>query len=85
MDDRDRLTAVLDKLNSDDIRLLARFAQIMIEEDKADPLHDPADVRERYAQFEKWCESNQLDLATVEAWVEETRQAGDRAVTPRSI
>ncbi|HKZ82988.1 MAG TPA: hypothetical protein VJ793_04950 [Anaerolineae bacterium] len=84
MDDRDKLTAVLDKLNSDDIRLLARFAQIMIEEDKADPIHDPTDLRERYAQFKMWCESNSLDLAAVDAWVEETRQADDRAAAPRS-
>jgi len=84
MDDRERLTTALDKLNSEALRLLARFAQIMIEEDRADPLHDPADAGERSAQFKKWCESNQLDLAAVDAWVEETRQAGDRAAAPRS-
>jgi hypothetical protein len=84
MDERDKLMAILDKLNSDDIRLLARFAQIMIEEDKADPIHDPTDLGERYEQFKKWCESNNLDLAAVDAWVEETRQADDRAADPRS-
>jgi hypothetical protein len=77
MDERDKLTAVLDKLSSDDIRLLARFAQILIEEDKADPIHDPTDFHERYTQFKVWCESNNLDLAAVDAWVEETRRAGD--------
>ena len=84
MDDRETLAAVLDKLKSDDIRLLARFAQILIEEDKADPIHDPTDLRERYAQFKSWCESNNLDLAGVDAWVEETRQAGDNADAPRA-
>ena len=82
MDERDKLLAMLDKLTDDQIRILTRLAQIIAEEQQADPLHDTTDVRVRYDQFKQWCAANNLELGGVEAWVEETRQAAARAAGP---
>jgi hypothetical protein len=79
MDERDQLNTVLDKLTSDQARMLARFAAILLEEQKADPMHDTADVRVRFEQFKQWCAANNLDLAGVDAWVQESRRAAARA------
>ncbi len=84
MDERDKLAAVLDKLDGDHVRMLARFAEIMAEEQKADPIHDMTDVRVRYEQFTRWCAANGLDLAAVEAWVQESRRAKERAAAAAS-
>jgi hypothetical protein len=78
MDERDKLTTTLDKLDSDHIHLLARFAEILAEENKADPIHDQTDVRVRYEQFKRWCAANSIDLAAVEAWAQSTRNADGR-------
>lgn len=79
MDERDQLNIVLDKLTSDQTRLLARFAAILLEEQKADPMHDTGDARARLEQFKQWCAANNLDLAGVEAWIQESRRAAARA------
>lgn len=84
MDERDKLTAAVDKLDSDSTRMLARFAEIMAEENRADPIRDTTDVRVRYEQFKRWCAANSLDLAAVEAWVNESRRANERASAHRS-
>lgn len=84
MDERDKLTHVMDKLGNEQLRLLTRFAEIMAEQQKADPMYDTGDIRVRYAEFKRWCDANSLDLAAVDAWVRETRQANDRAAAPRS-
>jgi len=84
MDERDKLTAAIDKLDSDSTRMLARFAEIMAEENKADPIHDTTDVRVRYEQFKRWCDANSLDLASVEAWIKESHHANERAAAHRS-
>ena len=75
MDERDLLAAALDKLTGDQIRILARFAEIIAEAQKVDPIHDTSDVSARYEQFKRWCAANNLDLAGVEAWVQESRRA----------
>ena len=75
MDERDQLERALDKLTSDQVRILARFAEIIAEEQQADPMHDPGDVRVRFEQFKQWCAANDLDLAGVDAWVQESRRA----------
>jgi hypothetical protein len=82
MDERDKLTAVLEKLDNDSARMLARFAEIMIEEQKADPMHDTTDVRVRFEQFKQWCLANNLDLAAVEAWAQDARRAKEQAAAP---
>jgi hypothetical protein len=84
MDERDKLTAAIDKLDTDSTRILARFAEIMAEEQKADPIHDTTDVHLRYEQFKRWCAANSLDLAAVEAWVIESRRADERASVPQA-
>ncbi|HLF27008.1 MAG TPA: hypothetical protein VJG32_11780 [Anaerolineae bacterium] len=81
MDERDRLLMVVDKLGSDQLRILARFAEIIAEEQQADPMHDTSDVRTRYEQFKQWCSANSLDLDTVEAWVHESRRVRGRAAS----
>ena len=75
MDERDRLATAIDKLSSEEVRLLARFAAVMAEEQKADPMHDTGDVGQRLEQFRQWCAANKLDLAAVEAWVQQARTA----------
>jgi len=84
MDERDKLTLALDKLDGDHIRMLARFAEIMAEEWQADPIHDMTDVRVRHEQFMRWCAANGLDLAAVEAWAQESRGAQERAAATPS-
>jgi len=84
MDERDKLTAALDKLGADQLRLLARFAEIMAEEQKADPMHDVGDPRARFEQFKKWCAAINLDLAAVEAWMQEAWASSERAAAPPS-
>lgn len=84
MDERDQLERALDKLTSDQVRILARFAEIIAEEQKADPMHDTGDVRVRFEQFKQWCAANDLDLAGVEAWVQESRRASARAAAAAS-
>ncbi len=79
MDERDKLTAALDKLGSDQVRILARLAEIIAEEQRADPMHDTGDVRERYEEFRQWCAANSLDLDAVEVWAQEARRAHERA------
>ncbi len=79
MDERDLLTAAVDKLTSDQVRILARLAEIIAEEQKADPMHDTGDVAARYEQFKRWCAVNNLDLAGVEAWIQESRRAASHA------
>ena len=82
MDERDKLLAALDKLTDDQIRILTRLAQIIAEEQQADPLHDTTDVRARYEVFQRWCAANNLDLGGVDAWIKDTRQAAARAAGP---
>ncbi len=78
MDTRDKLAAALDKLNDDQIRILTRLAEIIAEEQQADPLHDKVDIHVRYEQFAQWCAANNLDLTGVERWIQESRRAGGR-------
>jgi len=84
MDERDQLTGLLDKLTSDQVRLLVRFAAIIAEEQKADPMHDTGDARARYDRFKKWCATNDIDLAGVETWIQESRRAASRTATSAS-
>lgn len=84
MDERDQLTGLLDKLTSDQVRLLVRFAAIIAEEQKVDSMHDTGDIRVRYERFKKWCDANNIDLAGVEAWAQESRRAAPRSMTAAS-
>ena len=79
MDDRDILASAMDKLGNEQLHLLARFAEVLAEQDRADPMYDTSDVRVRFAEFKQWCDANSLDLAAVETWAQETRQANERA------
>ncbi|HEY4687924.1 MAG TPA: hypothetical protein VIK33_01330 [Anaerolineae bacterium] len=82
MDERDKLTNVIDKLDTEQLRMLGRFAEIMAEERRADPMHEAGDPRVRLEQFRKWCAANNLDLVAMEAWVQEARAASGRAAVP---
>ena len=82
MEARDKLEVVLDKLTDDQVRILTRLAEILVEEQRADPMHDMTDVHTRYDQFKSWCNDSGLDLSGVDAWVTETRQAAARASMP---
>ena len=75
MEERDKLAVALDKLTEDQVRILTRLAEYIAEEQRADPLHDAVDVGVRTEQFKQWCASNNLDLAGVDVWVQETRRA----------
>ncbi|MGH2592784.1 MAG: hypothetical protein ACRDGG_04665 [Anaerolineae bacterium] len=84
MDERDQLERALDKLTNDQVRILARFAEIIAEEQKADPMHDTGDAGVRFEQFKQWCAVNDLDLAGVEAWIQESRRASASAAAAAS-
>lgn len=73
MDDTDKLTSILHKLNADQMRLLVRFAEFITQDRAPDELHDQSDVRERYADFKQFCEASGIDPKMVESWAEETR------------
>ena len=74
MQEHEKLATVLGKLNKTQMRMLTRVAEVLVEENRADPLHDDGDVRARYAQFKRWCDAHQLDPHSVESWIEESRQ-----------
>jgi len=79
MDERDLLVAALDKLAPEQVRMLAHFAEIIVADQKADPIHDTTDARARYDQFKKWCAANSIDLAGVEIWIQESRRVAPTA------
>jgi hypothetical protein len=80
MQERDKLTTMLDKLNENQLRIVMRLAEAMAEEERADPMHDAGDVRMRYAQFKRWCDDRSLDLNGIEAWIEESRKIAARVM-----
>ena len=72
MDDTDKLAAVIEKLSSAQIREVIRFAEFITHDEPPDDLHDQSDVRARYAEFKEFCQASEVDLDSIEAWVQET-------------
>lgn len=75
MEERDKLRNVLDKLGDDQIRMLTGLAEVLLEENQVDSTADTGDIGQRYAEFKRWCETIDFDLASLETWLEESPNA----------
>ena len=69
MDDyADKLTQLLSKMTTEQVRQVWRFAQFIYEDQEPEGMHANEDPAVRYQEFAKWCQSSGIDLGTVNEW-----------------
>jgi len=69
MDDyADKLTQLLTRMTTEQVRQVLRFAQFIYEDQEPEGMHAREDPIARYQEFTQWCQARGIDPGTLEGW-----------------
>jgi hypothetical protein len=69
MDDyADKLTQLLSKMTTEQVRQVWRFAQFIYEDQEPEGMRASDDPVARYQEFVQWCQARGIEPTTLDSW-----------------
>jgi len=78
-DYKDKLDQLLGRMTTEQVRQVLRFAQFVYEDQEPEGMYAREDPATRYQEFAQWCQTQGIDLGTVEQWGQNTSKSGHTA------
>jgi hypothetical protein len=71
-DYRDKLNQLVGRMTTEQVRQVLRFAQFIYEDQEPEGTQSGQDPAQRYQEFAQWCQTQGIDLGSVEVWSKDT-------------
>jgi hypothetical protein len=64
----DKLSQLLGRLTTEQVRQVLRFAQFIYEDQEPEGMHTREDPVARYQEFAQWCQAHGIDPGSMDSW-----------------